>query len=192
MCPVQSTYYFLVWSLQWDWDLALSCIIMIYWYRLSQSLCSSGLISSLIVLLTIYLYMKVSLSPDITLYGLLGLKHQLTNNLSQAQLCFGSVLHIPKKCFTQVSVVWFIIQYYFAWSRIGRFYTSSLCYQTFPLSDYWTIHPSTDSLSNLQESDFERCLFLSLSLSPQLSIYLSIYLSICTCTHTHTHSIRDK
>ena len=46
------------------------------------SLCSSGLISALWVLSTICLCMKVSLSPDIILYGWLGLKHQLTNLLT--------------------------------------------------------------------------------------------------------------
>ena len=48
------------------------------------SLCSSGLISALLVLSTICLFTKVSLSPDIITCGWLGLKHQLT------QLC-----HIP-------------------------------------------------------------------------------------------------
>ena len=43
------------------------------------SLCSSGLISALLVLSTIYLFMKVSISPHVILCGLLGLKHQLTN-----------------------------------------------------------------------------------------------------------------
>ena len=44
------------------------------------SLCSSGLFfSALLVLSTIYLFMKVSPSPDIILCGWLGLKHQLTN-----------------------------------------------------------------------------------------------------------------
>ena len=43
------------------------------------SLCSLGLISALLVLSSIYLLMKVSLSPDIILCGWLGLKHQLTN-----------------------------------------------------------------------------------------------------------------
>ena len=43
------------------------------------SLCSSGLISVLLVLSTIYLFAKVSLSPDIILRGWLSLKHQLTN-----------------------------------------------------------------------------------------------------------------
>ena len=47
------------------------------------SLCSSGLISALLVLSTIYLFMKVSFSPspDVILCGWLGLKHQLTNSL---------------------------------------------------------------------------------------------------------------
>ena len=43
------------------------------------SLCSSGLNSALFVLSTIYLFIKVSLSPDMILCGWLGLKHQLTN-----------------------------------------------------------------------------------------------------------------
>ena len=42
-------------------------------------LCSSGLISALLVLSTIYLFMKVSLSPDILPSCCLGSKHQLTN-----------------------------------------------------------------------------------------------------------------
>ena len=41
------------------------------------SLCSSGVISALLVLFTIFFFMNVSLSPDITLCGWLGLKHQL-------------------------------------------------------------------------------------------------------------------
>ena len=43
------------------------------------SLCSPGLNSALLVLSTIHLFMKVSLSPDVILCGWLGLKHQLTN-----------------------------------------------------------------------------------------------------------------
>ena len=46
---------------------------------LAFSLCSSGLISALLVLSTVYLFMKVSLCPDKTLCGLTGFKHQLTN-----------------------------------------------------------------------------------------------------------------
>ena len=46
------------------------------------SLCSFGLISALLVLSIIYLFMKVSLSPDIILCGWLSLKHQLTNPLT--------------------------------------------------------------------------------------------------------------
>ena len=47
------------------------------WQLSAFSLCSSGLISALLVLSTLYLLMKVSLNPDI-LCGWLGLKHQLT------------------------------------------------------------------------------------------------------------------
>ena len=43
------------------------------------SLCSCGLSSALLVLSTIYLFMKVSFSPDIIPSGWLGSKHQLTN-----------------------------------------------------------------------------------------------------------------
>ena len=43
------------------------------------SLCSSGLISALLVLSTTYRFIKVSFSPDILLCGSLGLKHQLTH-----------------------------------------------------------------------------------------------------------------
>ena len=50
------------------------------WQLSAFSLCSTGLISALLVLSTIlYLFMKVSLSPDIILWSWLGLKHQLTN-----------------------------------------------------------------------------------------------------------------
>ena len=44
----------------------------------SFSLCSSSLVSALLVLLAIYLFMKVSFSI-LNLCGWLGLKHQLTN-----------------------------------------------------------------------------------------------------------------
>ena len=44
------------------------------------SLCSSGLISALLVLSTTYLFMKVSLSPDIIFCGWLGLKYQITTS----------------------------------------------------------------------------------------------------------------
>ena len=47
--------------------------ISVFW------LCSSGLISALLVLSTISLFMKVSFSPGIILSGWLGSKHQLTN-----------------------------------------------------------------------------------------------------------------
>ena len=43
------------------------------------SLCSSSLNSALLVLWTLYLFMKVTLSPDLILCGWLGLKHQLTS-----------------------------------------------------------------------------------------------------------------
>ena len=42
------------------------------------SFCCCGINSALLVLSTVYLFMKVSLSPHIILCGWLGLKHQLT------------------------------------------------------------------------------------------------------------------
>ena len=53
-----------------------------FFRQLCFSLCSSGLISALLVLSTVYLFVKVFLSPDIILCDWLGLKHLLTN-------CFG-------------------------------------------------------------------------------------------------------
>ena len=49
------------------------------WQLSAFSLCSSSLISALLILSTIYLFKKVSFSPDILLCGWLGSKHQLTN-----------------------------------------------------------------------------------------------------------------
>ena len=46
------------------------------------SLCSSSLVSALLVLSTVYLFVKVSFSPDIILCGWLGLKHQVSNKLT--------------------------------------------------------------------------------------------------------------
>ena len=51
------------------------------------SLCSSGLISALVVLSAIYLCMKAFLSPDKILCGWLGLKHQLTNKIFDFETC---------------------------------------------------------------------------------------------------------
>ena len=47
------------------------------WQLSIFSLCSSGLISALLVLSTIFLFMKVSFSPDIIRSDWLGSKHQL-------------------------------------------------------------------------------------------------------------------
>ena len=47
------------------------------------SLCSSSLISVLLALSAIYLFIKVSFSPDVIHCGWLGLKHQLSNLLYQ-------------------------------------------------------------------------------------------------------------
>ena len=50
------------------------------------SLCSSTLISALLVLLTIYVLLKVSFSPDIILRGWLGSKLQLTINFKPSRI----------------------------------------------------------------------------------------------------------
>ena len=59
----------------------LNCISFhIFSQQLSAfSLSSSSLISAILALSTVYLFMKVSLSPDVILCDWLGLKHQLTN-----------------------------------------------------------------------------------------------------------------
>ena len=49
------------------------------WQLSVFSLCSSGLSSALMVLSTVYLFMKVSFSPDIITSDWQGSKHQLTN-----------------------------------------------------------------------------------------------------------------
>ena len=49
------------------------------WQLSAFQLCSSGLVSALLVLSTIYHFMKVSFSPDMIPSGWLGSKHQITN-----------------------------------------------------------------------------------------------------------------
>ena len=55
-----------------------NCILFLSPQLSVFSLCSSGLISTLLALSTIYLFTKVSLSSDIILCGWLGLKQQRT------------------------------------------------------------------------------------------------------------------
>ena len=57
------------------------------------SLSSSGLISALLLLSTIDLFSKVSLSPDLILCGWLGLKHQLTITLNITTMTLNSSYH---------------------------------------------------------------------------------------------------
>ena len=52
------------------------------------SFCSSGLISALLVLSTVYLFMKFSLSPDIILCDWLGWKHQLSHYLTSSMYLY--------------------------------------------------------------------------------------------------------
>ena len=80
------------------------------------SLCSSGLISASLVLSTIYLSMKVSLIPDITLCGWLGLKHQFTNKCSlpassfHANSRFQLLFSSPKKFSSDIdSLMWCVV-----------------------------------------------------------------------------------
>ena len=49
------------------------------WQLSAFQLCSSGLVSALLVLSTVYHFMKVSFSPDMIPSGWLGSKHQITN-----------------------------------------------------------------------------------------------------------------
>ena len=62
------------------------------------SLCSSSLVSALLVLSAIYLFMKVSFSPDIIPSGWLGSKLQFTNSLlslcSSMAACY-ILIHVP-------------------------------------------------------------------------------------------------
>ena len=59
------------------------------WQLSTFSLSSFGLISAILVLRTIYLFVKVSLSPHIILCGWLGLKHQLTNFCNANRCAWG-------------------------------------------------------------------------------------------------------
>ena len=79
-CPLFILLLCLFLSL-WPFDFCIS------FHKFSQqlstfSLYSSGLISALLVLSTIYLFLKASLSPDVILCGWLGLKHRLTHWLT--------------------------------------------------------------------------------------------------------------
>ena len=60
-------------------------------------LCSFGFNFAILVLSAMYLFTKVSLSPDTILCGWLGLKHQLTNKLIYQQTVYCLSLHRP--CF---------------------------------------------------------------------------------------------
>ena len=59
-------------------------------------LCSSGLISALLILSTMYLFKEVSISPDIIHCGWLGLQHQLSNSLSQTCTHTQKHIHTPE------------------------------------------------------------------------------------------------
>ena len=63
------------------------------------SLCSSGLISALLVLSDTFLFMKVSFSHDVILCGWLGLKQQLTISIISFSLHQGQIItylyHLP-------------------------------------------------------------------------------------------------
>ena len=78
------------------------------------SLCSSGLTSALLVLSTRYLFMKVSLSPDIILCGWLGLKHQQANELTRVSSC---CLYLVSFVVAVIGVVVVSVCYYLRLSR---------------------------------------------------------------------------
>ena len=75
------------------------------------SLSSSGLISALLVLSTIYLFMKVSFSPDIIHSGWLGSEHQLTKQLTLYAYLF-KPLCVPSSQWSQWSVHPMVNAYY--------------------------------------------------------------------------------
>ena len=54
------------------------------WQLSAFSLCSSRLISTLLVLSTVYICVKLSFSPDTILCGWLGLQHQLNDYFTSA------------------------------------------------------------------------------------------------------------
>ena len=66
-------------------------------------LCSSGPTSVLLVLSTVYLFIKVSLSPDVTLCGWLGWKHQLT---LESRLTPSSMYLLQKLCGMKAETKW--------------------------------------------------------------------------------------
>ena len=72
------------------------------------SLCSSALISTLLILSTTYLFMKVSFSPDLILCGWLGLTLELTNLPRYLQLNepLTKDLSFWKTIWPHFSVVW--------------------------------------------------------------------------------------
>ena len=80
--------------------------------------CSSGLISVLLVLSTIYLSMKVFFSPDIIHCGWLGLKHQLSNYLTLLRLL---LLGRNKQDHDEILIYYRRKLFFFAWPIvIGR------------------------------------------------------------------------
>ena len=64
----------------------------------SFSLCSSCLISVLLVLLTIYLFVKIALSPDVILCSWLALMHRVTNQLTNFKLSIGYLVTRASTC----------------------------------------------------------------------------------------------
>ena len=88
------------------------------------SLCSSGLISALLVLSTIYLFLEVSFSPGKILCGWLGLKHQLTNRLNILLLLkIGGNLHyrtlLSLRFQFQFSLLILIVSIVIFWSSVA-------------------------------------------------------------------------
>ena len=76
------------------------------WQNSASSFCSSDLISALLVLSTIYLFMKVFLSPDMILCGWLGLKHQLIDWPLWLSLICSICLYLTNSMMTVQANVW--------------------------------------------------------------------------------------
>ena len=71
LCLFVSLWPFPLYCIPWILQTTLCFLTLFFWS-----------LSALVVLSTVYLFMKVSLSPDIILCGWLGLGHQLTNQLT--------------------------------------------------------------------------------------------------------------
>ena len=102
------------------------------------SLCSPGLMSALLVLSTLYLFMKISFSPDIIPRGWLGSKHQLSNWL----LCLPPTLFWHTTYFGKLKGRWRVMR---NWRLSSDTRTRS---KTFEFQ-HWHKHIHTESSSEV-------------------------------------------